>query len=171
MQLAKVPVAAAAPLPPVAPVNALKIAIVVMGETTSRSFWSRERVPAYSAKMAGLYDGTLHQQARGRIDVARNDGALAKPILDGSPKAAQQVCDSSGAAVIFVAHAQQAFSLSQIESAYFPELRLGAIACASGKRLVSSYNLSPRNDDAFPFSQDMSRAMTDFVREKLPLVQ
>jgi len=172
--LAKAPIQApaAVPLPPVVPVGALKIIVVAMGETTSRSFWGGERVPAYSAKMAALYDGTLHRQAQGRIDVqAGRDAAQAKPLLDGSPKAAQQLCDSTGAAVIFAAHAQQGFSLSQIESAYFPELRLGAIACASGKRHVSSYNLSPRNDDAFPFAHDMAQAMGDFVREKLPLVQ
>lgn len=171
-QLAKAPVQAPVPQPPVLPVTVLKIAIVTMGETTSRSFWGGERVAAYGAKMAALYDGALHQQARGKIEVqARSDGALAKPILDGSSKATQQICDSSGASVIFAAHAQQAFSLSSLDSPYFPELRLGAIACASGKRLVSSYNLAPRNDEAFPFAQDMGRAMTDFVREKLPLVQ
>jgi hypothetical protein len=91
--------------------------------------------------------------------------------MDGSPGLDRRICESTQAVVVLVALAQQSFAISPADSAYWPELRLGAIACASGKRHVSRYNLAPRQGESFPFAQDMAQAMAGFVRENLHLMQ
>jgi hypothetical protein len=152
--------------------KAPRIAIIALGEPGSRAFWGGESEPSYSAKMAGLYGDTLREQVRDRVDAhAGSDRARAKPLMDGSPGLDRRICESTQAVVVLVALAQQSFAISPADSAYWPELRLGAIACASGKRHVSRYNLAPRQGESFPFAQDMAQAMAGFVRENLHLMQ
>jgi hypothetical protein len=154
-----------------APPRALNIAVVALGETTSRSFWNGEKSQEYSARMANLYQRALREQLAARIEVqVRGDSARAKPLIDGDAGIAGQIC-ANGTGMVYGALAQQVFAISQAESAHWPELRLAAYDCASGRRHDGRYSLSPHRDDTFPFARDMAQAMTAFIRDSRSLRQ
>ena len=62
-------------------------------------------------------------------------------------------------------------AISPAESAYWPELRLTAIACNSGKQTSARANLSPMREDRFPFERNMVETMEKFARDNRNLLQ
>jgi hypothetical protein len=122
--------------------------------------------------MAAFFGETLKELAPGRITVrTRSGGEWVAALLEGSAAALRQACEQTGAAVIFVAQAQEGFSISRTESAYWPELRLGTVVCDRERLHTNRYGLSPRRGDAFPFAKDMGEAMLGFGREHRHLLQ
>ncbi|MBK9327121.1 MAG: TIR domain-containing protein [Hydrogenophilales bacterium] len=149
-----------------------KVAVYTLGVPTRRAFWNREEGPGYSARMAALLRETLSEQSRRNLRLATGPhGEAVEALFAGKPQALREACDSTGAGVLFAAMAREGFSISTAESAFWPELRLVAIACDGGERHERGANLSPRRDEAFPFAEDMARAMTGFVRENLHLLR
>ncbi|MGQ9685212.1 MAG: TIR domain-containing protein [Thiobacillaceae bacterium] len=147
------------------------IAILARGEPSRRVFWKGESVQTYSAKMATLYGDTLQDVVKAGITIKVRTGGEGIPaLLEGAPAARRQACESTGAAVVYVAQAQEGFSNSRTESAYWPELRLGAFPCDRDRLHVNRYSLSPRHGDAFPFAKDMGDAMLGFVRDNRHLL-
>ena len=149
-----------------------RVAVYTLGVPTRRAFWNREEGPGYSARMAALLRETLSEQSRRNLRLATGPhGEAVEALFAGKPEALREACDSTGAGVLFAAMAREGFSISTAESAFWPELRLVAIACDGGERHERGANLSPRRDEAFPFAEDMARAMTGFVRENLHLLR
>lgn len=147
------------------------IAILARGEPSRRDFWEGESVQTYSAKMATLYGDTLQDVVKAGITIKVRTGGEGIPaILEGALAARRQACESTGAAVVYVAQAREGFSISRTESAYWPELRLGAFPCDRDRLHVNRYSLSPRHGDAFPFAKDMGEAMLGFVRDNRHLL-
>jgi len=72
---------------------------------------------------------------------------------------------------VFVARVEEPQTISGVESAYWPELRLTAIACESGKQYSARDILVPRRDDGFPFERHMAESMEKFAREYRHLLQ
>lgn len=162
---APAPTVAATPPIVAEPPRALNIAVVALGETTWRAFWSGEKSQEFTARMANLYQRALREHLSARIEVqVRGDSARAKSLIDGDAGIVGQLC-ANGTGMVYGAVAQQAFAISQAESAHWPELRLAAYDCASGRRHDGRYNLSPHRDDTFPFARDMTQAMTAFIRD------
>lgn len=143
-----------------------KIAIVASGEPTYRSFWEGENKSAYSAKMARLYGSILSELAPGRIELSINpSGERDMRVLEKMLRDGKRLCESTGSSAVFAATSQETFASSDAESAYWPELRLTAIACDSGKQYVQRGGLSPGQADDFPFEKAMAEAMQKFARE------
>jgi hypothetical protein len=143
-----------------------KVTVIAQGEPTSRRFWEGENKPAYSAKMARLYSSILKESASGSIELSINTGSEHEMrVLEKMLRDTKRLCESTGSAIVFAATAQQAFASSQVESAYWPELRLTAIVCNSGKRYEQRNDLSPRQPDEFPFEKAMAEAMQKFAQE------
>lgn len=158
---------------PVAPPAAQrKIAIIALGEPTFRDFWEGERRAAYSAKIAGLYRDALSEAASRQVELSiANDTARDLRGLDKSLRDAPSLCGATRAEAVFVARVEEAQAISRVDSAYWPELRLTAIACDSGRQYTARDNLSPRRDDGFPFEGGMADTMERFAREYRHLLQ
>lgn len=149
-----------------------RVVIHALGLPTQRAFWNREQAPAYSARMAALYRERLLEHADGKIEVSLGGpGETARHLLEGPVQAREQACRESGAGTLWVALARQEFAISPADSAHWPELRLLVLACEGGERREQRVNLAPRREDVFPFSTDMGRAMSTFVREHLHLAK
>ena len=149
-----------------------KAVIHALGLPGNRAFWNREESPGYSAKMATLFRDRLLEQAGDRFSVVQGSpGETARGLLEGGPPAREQACRDTGASVLWVALARQEFSISQAESAHWPELRLAALPCDGGERREHRVGLAPGRDDAFPFATDMGKAMGAFAREHLHLMR
>ena len=163
-------IAALAPIP--APAAPRKIAIVALGEPTYRDFWEGERRATLSAKIAGLYREALRQSASGRVELSiDSDSARDLRGLDKALRETPGLCDTLRSEAVFVARVEEPQSISRVESAYWPELRLTAIACNSGKQTSAHANLSPMREDRFPFERQMAESMEKFARENRHLLQ
>jgi hypothetical protein len=166
----KAAIASVAPTP--APAAPRKIAVVALGEPTFRDFWEGERRAAYSAKVAGIYRDALREAASGRVELSINiDSARDLRRLDKALRETPGLCDTLRTEAVFVARLEEPQSISSVESAYWPELRLTAIACDSGKQTSARANLSPMRDDGFPFERQMAQTMEKFARENRHLLQ
>ena len=165
-------VAVAAVSPGPAPAVLHKVAIIALGEPTYRGFWEGERRAAYSAKIAGLYRDALRDVAPGRIELnVDSDSARDLRGLDRALRETSGLCGATRAEAVFVARVEENQTISRVESAYWPELRLTAIDCDSGKQYSVRDTLSPRRDDGFPFEHGMAETMEKFAREYRHLLQ
>ncbi|MBU1263808.1 MAG: TIR domain-containing protein [Gammaproteobacteria bacterium] len=166
----KAAIASVAPTP--APAAPRTIAVIALGEPTFRDFWEGERRAAYSAKVAGIYRDALREAASGRVELSINiDSARDLRRLDKALRETPGLCDTLRTEAVFVARLEEPQSISSVESAYWPELRLTAIACDSGKQTSARANLSPMRDDGFPFERQMAQTMEKFARENRRLLQ
>jgi hypothetical protein len=86
-------------------------------------------------------------------------------VLEKMLRDPKRLCESTGADIVFAVRAQEAFASSDVESAYWPELRQTAIVCNSGRQFDQRNNLSPERIDKFPFEKTMAEAMQKFARE------
>ena len=166
-------VAAVAPVAPIAePVATRKIAIVALGEPTYRNFWEGERRATLSAKIAGAYRDALREAASGRVELSINtDSERDLRKLDKALREPPGLCDSLRSEAVFVARLEETQTISTVESAFWPELRLTAIACNSGKQTSARANLSPMREDRYPFERNMAETMEKFARENRHLLQ
>ena len=161
-------IATAAP----APVAPRKIVIVALGEPTFRNFWEGERRATLSAKIAGIYRDALRDAASGRVELNTNtDSERDLRKLDKALRETSALCDSLRSEAVFVARLEENMAISPAESAYWPELRLTAIACNSGKQTSACANLSPMREDRFPFERNMVETMEKFARDNRHLLQ
>jgi hypothetical protein len=165
-------IAIATVAPPPAPSAPRRIAVIALGEPTFRDFWAGEQRATYSAKIASLYRDALREGASGRVELSINlDPARDLRGLDKALRETPSLCDTTRAGAVFVARVEESFAMSRVESAYWPELRLTAIACDSGKQYIVRDTLSPRPDDGFPFERNMAETMDKFAREYRHLLQ
>jgi len=166
----KAAIAMVAPIP--APVAPRKIAIIALGEPSSRDFWDGERRATLSAKIAGTYRDALRESASGRVELSINtDSERDLRRLEKALRETPGLCDSLRSEAVFVARVEEPQSISHAESAFWPELRLTAIACSSGKQSSARANLSPMREDRFPFERNMAETMEKFARENRHLLQ
>ena len=166
----KAEIAKVAPTP--APAALRKLAVIALGEPTYRNFWGGERRAAYSAKIARLYRDALREVASGSTELSINtDSERDMRRLEKALRETPGLCDSTRSAAVFVARVEEPQTISSVESAYWPELRLTAIACESGKQYSARDILVPRRDDGFPFERHMAESMEKFAREYRHLLQ
>jgi outer membrane biosynthesis protein TonB len=166
----KAAIASVAPTP--APAAPRKIAVIALGEPTFRDFWEGERRASLSAKIAGIYRDALRDAASGRIELSINiDNARDLRRLEKALRETPGLCDTLRTEAVFVARVEEPQSISHAESAFWPELRLTAIACDSGKQTSARVNLSPMREDGFPFERQMAQTMEKFARENRHLLQ
>jgi hypothetical protein len=149
-----------------------RIAVYTLGVPTRRAFWNREEEAGYSARMATLFRDKLLEHSREKTHIATGPhGRAVEYLFAGKPLVQQQACESTGAGVLFAAMVREGFSISSAESAFWPELRLVAIVCDGGERRERSINLAPGRAEAFPFAEDMAKAMTGFIRDNPHLLR
>lgn len=154
------------------PAVARKIAIIAVGEPTFRNFWEGERRASLSAKIAGTYRDALREAASGPVELsisADSERDLLK--LDKALRETPRLCDSLRSEAVFVARLEETLAISTVDSAYWPELRLTAIACNSGRQTRARASLSPMGEDRYPFERNMAQTMQNFARENRQLLR
>jgi beta-lactam-binding protein with PASTA domain len=149
-----------------------KITVIAQGEPTSRRSWEGVKKPAYSAQMARLYSGILKESASGSIEQTINTYSEHEMrVLEKMLRDPKRLCESTGSDIVFAARIQETYANSELESAYWPELRQTAIVCNSGKQYEQRNNLSPGRTDQFPFETGMTNAMQTFAKEHRQLLK
>lgn len=149
-----------------------KITVIAQGEPTSRRSWEGVKKSAYSARMARLYSSILKESASGSIEQTINTYSEHEMrVLEKMLRDPKRLCESTGSDFVFAARIQETYANSDLESAYWPELRQTAIVCNSGKQYEQRNNLSPGRIDQFPFETGMTDAMRTFAKEHRHLLK
>lgn len=143
------------------------VIVTAWAQTSHRSFWDGEQPEPYTTKLLALYADTV-RVALGRNDAIRRnpDRDLTRRLLQaGDPGLASAICARYPDVLLVAAYLADSIAISQIESAYWPELRLHILDCASGEQADGKYNLAPEVGDAFPFANSIRNSTRRFLAE------
>jgi hypothetical protein len=158
---------AAAP-PPVAPKPARPtLAYAALGLPSTHSFWSGETRASYTRRMHSALQQSgrdvLHMEARGlELNQAEFDAWWNESRQ--FPRSRELCTGSHAPLALLSARADTPTSISQAESAYWPEFKLRLFVCANQRIYSQQRILSPQNGDAWPFSVELNAEIERFLR-------
>lgn len=175
-RIAAIPPPAAAAIKPAEPVASAPaaakparpvIAYAALGLPISRGFWSGETRAGYTRRM----NAALQQAGR---DVLRMDAhglELGQSEFNawwdepGRHPRSRELCSAPQAPLaLLAARVETPVTISSVESAFWPELKLRLFVCANQRVYRQQKTLSPQNDDAWPFATELSSEIERFAR-------
>ena len=143
------------------------LAYAALGLPISRSFWSGESRASYTRRIhAGLQQAgseVLRMDARGlELGQAEFDAWWNE---SGQHPRSRELCAAPHAPLaLLAARVETPTTISSVESAYWPELKLRLFVCANQRIYRQQKTLSPQNDDAWPFSTELNSEIERFLR-------
>jgi hypothetical protein len=155
----------ATPVPQARPPTAPAYLVAALGTPNVwKDFWANEKQADYSRKLAERAAERLRRVARD-ANVETLSGSGASTLMDNATTR-QRRCQAGGFAVLVViAVVQPDVVISNIDSAYWPELTLLLHDCKDGTVRRELKQLAPRNADRFPFEtelvENLDRALRD----------
>ena len=158
---------AAAP-PPVASKPARPtLAYAALGLPSTHSFWSGETRASYTRRLHNALQQSgrevLHMEAHGlELNQAEFDAWWNESRQ--SPRSRELCAGPLAPLALLSARADTPTSISQAESAYWPELKLRLFVCANQRIYRQQRILSPQNGDAWPFSVELNTEIERFLR-------
>jgi uncharacterized protein YjeT (DUF2065 family) len=154
------PVAAARPARPV-------VAYAALGLPTYRSFWSGETRASYTQKI----DAALQQAGRELLRAEPRGLHLDQAEFDvwwnesNQRTRSRALCHASPApAALLSVRVEAPATISSVESAHWPELKLRLFVCATERIYRQQKTLAPQNDDAWPFATEFNSEIERFLR-------
>ena len=158
---------ASPPLPAPPQSSRPTFAYAALGLPISRSFWSGETRASYTARI----NTTLQQSGREVLRMTPHNLSLDQGAFDAwwdesksNPRSRELCAASHSPRALFAARVETPASMSSIESAYWPELKLRLYICANHKQYRQQKTLSPVNADNWPFSTELNSEIERFMR-------
>lgn len=158
--------------PPAAPPVAAKpahpiMAFAAMGLPTSRSFWSGETRAGYTQRMHVI----LQQSGRDILRMDTRNLDLEQKAFDAwwnesnaHPRSRELCAAAPTPRALLSARVETPTSISTVESAFWPELKLRLFVCANQRIYRQQKTLAPNNDDAWPFETELNAETERFMR-------
>jgi hypothetical protein len=138
-----------------------------LGMPISRSFWSGETRNSYTTRM----HTALQQAAREVLRMDVRGLELGQREFDawwnesGRHPRSRELCAAPHAPqALLSALVETPVTISSVESAYWPELKLRLFVCASQRIYRQQKTLSPQNEDAWPFAIELNGEIEQFLR-------
>jgi len=139
--------------------------VFARAETSQKAGMTADTIKSYTKKLGDELARQADIVFSGDLDVRHQ---TAKGIASALRTADEQVygslCREYDADLLFLGNLTIPFSMSDIESTYWPDLELHLVNCGnqlSRKRSVN--HLNPKNGDIFIFQQAISRASENFL--------
>lgn len=162
-----------APAPPVpAPAAAARPALgyAALGLPGYRGFWNRETSDSYTKRMRAVMEktgnGVLDMAPQG-LDMDRDgfeawwnepeQSPLSRALCAASPQPRALLAARVETPPVF---------FTDVESAYWPELKLRLVVCADLRNFRQSKTLSPHTGEPWPFSTELNGELEDFLRSE-----
>jgi len=139
--------------------------VFVRAETSQKAGMTSDTIKSYTKKLGDelarqadiVFSGDLdvrHETAKGM------DSALRR----GGDQVYTSLCREYDADLLFLGNLTIPFSMSDIESSYWPDLEMHLVNCDNQmSRRRSANHLVPKNGDLFIFQQAISRASENFL--------
>lgn len=156
----------AAPAPPSTPTRTARpvLAYAALGLPISRAFWSGETQAGYTRRM----NETLHQTGREVLRMETRGLDFNQAAFDAwwnesnAHARSRELCGSARA--LLTARVETPMTISSVESAYWPELRLRLYDCATQRVYRQQKTLAPNREDVWPFSVELNAEIERFAR-------
>lgn len=154
------PAAAAKPVRPM-------LAYAALGLPIGRSFWSGETRDSYTRRMHTALQQAgrvvLHMEGRGlELGQREFDAWWNEPRQ--YPRSRELCAAPQAPHALLSARVETPTTISSVESAYWPELKLRLFVCANQRVYRQQKTLSPQNEDAWPFSVELNNEIERFLR-------
>ncbi|RDH86540.1 MAG: hypothetical protein DIZ77_04310 [endosymbiont of Seepiophila jonesi] len=132
-----------------------------MGINKSAIDYSRQ----VSAELSNIAEEVFGNEA----EIKQQEVKTLRQILNKANQPYLALCRQIGAERLLLADLEIPFSLSDIDSAYWPDLRLNLVDCDTGRKKKKNH-LNPTVRDHFPFQQAIKEVATDFLDDYHHLV-
>jgi len=150
---------------PPEPVAKPLLLVFARAETSQKAGMRSDTIKSYTKKLGNELARQVDIVFSGDLDVRHEtakgiDGALRW----NGEQVYGSLCRDYDADLLFLGNLTIPFSMSDIESTYWPDLEMHLVNCSnqmSRKRTVN--HLNPKNGDAFIFQQAISRASENFL--------
>ncbi|MEG7523686.1 MAG: hypothetical protein M3H12_11375, partial [Chromatiales bacterium] len=120
-----------------------------------------------SAELINIAEDIFGNEA----EIKQQEVKTLRQMLKTTDQPYLALCRQIGAERLLLADLQIPFALSDIDSAYWPDLRLNLVDCDTGRKKKKSKNhLNPTVRDRFPFQQAIREVATDFLDDYRHLV-
>ncbi len=143
------------------------LAYAALGLPISRSFWSGETRASYTGRM----HASLQQAGREVLRMDVRGLELGQAEFDAwwnesaqHPRSRELCAAPQAPLALLSARVETPMTISSVESAYWPELKLRLFVCANQRLYRQQKTLSPQNDDAWPFSVELTSEIERFLR-------
>ena len=143
------------------------LAYAALGLPINRSFWSGETRASYTRRM----HTTLQQAGREVLRMDARGLELGQAEFDAwwnesrqYPRSRELCAASPSPDALLSARVETPTTISSVESAYWPELKLRLFVCANQRLYRQQKTLSPQNDDAWPFATELNIEIEQFLR-------
>lgn len=168
----KVPATPAPEAPASSPPAAAKpahptLSYAALGLPINRSFWSGETRASYTRRV----HASLQQAGREVLRMDTRGLELGQSEFDawwnesGQHPRSRELCAAPPAPrALLSARVETPTTISSVESAYWPELRLRLYVCANQRLYRQQKTLSPLNEDAWPFATELNSEIERFLR-------
>jgi hypothetical protein len=143
------------------------LSYAALGLPISRSFWSGETRASYTRRI----HTSLQQAGQEVLRMDTRGLELGQAEFDawwnesGQHPRSRELCAAPHAPLaLLAARVETPTTISSVESAYWPELKLRLFICADQRIYRQQKTLSPQNEDAWPFSTELNSEIERFLR-------
>lgn len=143
------------------------LSYAALGLPISRSFWSGETRASYTRRI----HASLQQAGQEVLRMDTRGLELGQAEFDawwnesGQHPRSRELCAAPHAPLaLLAARVETPTTISSVESAYWPELKLRLFICADQRIYRQQKTLSPQNEDAWPFSTELNSEIERFLR-------
>ena len=124
-----------------------------------------DTIKSYTKKLGNELARQVNIVFSGELDVRYQTAkGIDSALRRGGEQIYGSLCRDYNADLLFLGNLTIPFSMSDIESTYWPDLEMHLVNCGNQtnrKRTVT--HLNPKNGDAFIFQQAISRASENFL--------
>jgi hypothetical protein len=143
------------------------LAYAALGLPVNRSFWSGETRASYTRRLhASLQQAgreVLRMDARG-LDLGETAFDTWWNESSQHPRSRELCAATQAPLALLSARVETPTTISSVESAYWPELKLRLFVCANQRLYRQQKTLAPQNDDAWPFAAELNGEIERFLR-------
>jgi len=138
-----------------------------LGLPINRSFWNGETRTSYTRRVhANLEQAgreVLRMDARG-LELGQTEFDAWWNESGQHPRSRELCAAPQGPRALLSARVETPVTISSVESAYWPELRLRLFVCDNQRLYRQQKTLSPQNDDGWPFATELNSEIERFLR-------
>lgn len=143
------------------------LAYAGLGLPGNHSFWSGETRASYTRRVHSSLQqagrDVLHMDTRG-LDLNQTEFDAWWNESRQHPRSRELCAAPHAPRALLSARAETPVTISNVESAYWPELRLRLFDCANQHFYQQQKTLSPQNDEAWPFASEFNSEVERFLR-------
>jgi len=155
---------------PQAPEKQLLV-VIARADVDSRAGIVRETRRSFSEKLTAEMAQQVGSQASDAVLVTQQSLKEIRSFLK-HPADQQRLCGRYEANALFVGDLTIPFAMSNIESAYWPDITLYLIDCEKQiSRKITRTHLDPRYNDSFPFQVAISEVISRFIGQNQALLR